>query len=68
MTKVEQLKYYIKTTKEKPTHSLSQEVETWVTLIHLETELKREKKEELKNRKEVLLRLGIKGDSIGIDK
>ncbi len=44
MTKIEKLKHYIQETKERSIHSLSQQVETTITLMRLESELKRERK------------------------
>ena len=42
MTKIQKLKYYIQEAKERPIHSLSQQVETTITLMRLESELERE--------------------------
>ncbi len=68
MTKIERFKYYIETTKEKPIHSLSHQVEIWITLMRLETELKREKKQVARDRPKVLLNIGIRHDTISTDK
>ena len=48
MTKIEKLEYYIQATKEKIVYSPSQQVEIWITLMRLETDLKRENKQSLK--------------------
>lgn len=68
MTKIEKLEYYIQATKEKTVYSPSQQVEIWITLMRLETDLKRENKQAAMDRPKVLLKLGIRHDSIGTDK
>lgn len=57
MTKIQRLKYYIETTKEKPIHSLSQQVEIWITLMRV-----------ARDRPKVLLQLGIRHDTIRANK
>ncbi len=67
-SKIQRLEGFITDTEAKPPHSLLQQVEIWITLMRLETELKRENKQAARDRPKVLLKLGIRHDSIGTDK
>ncbi len=67
-TEVQRFENFITETKEKPVYSEVQQMEATITLRRLETELKRAKKAEERDRPKVLLRLGIRHDTMGIDK
>ncbi len=68
LTRIQQFESFIAETKEKPVYSEVQQMEATITLRRLETELKRAKKAEARDRPKVLLRLGVRYDNMGIDK
>ncbi len=67
-TEVQRFENFITEIKEKPVYSAVQQMEATITLRRLETELKRAKKAEARDRPKVLLCLGIRHDTMGIDK
>ncbi len=67
-TRIQYFEQAIQSTKEQPIRSLPHKVEMHITLMRLETELKREMGLEARDRPKVLLHLGIRHDSMVTDK